>query len=290
MKKGEIILKVILLIGLIYSRYWITEPSFLGVPFPLALIVNFLIFFLTINLGLKLILFYYRKRKNLNPKKKDNVTSSLTNLYYLVIAGGIFITFLGFWNIDIRTLFTSLSIVAAAIAIISKDYLTEIISGFVISFSNEISIEDYVNIGDQKGKIIDISLTKIALLNEDDDVVFIPNNKVFSSEIINYTKREIRKVNIDFEMDLRFIKSVEELEHDLIACLDDYKEHIEQDKFNLKINQINKESLTLKFQYQLVKINRDIEREIRKKTARRVINYIHATNISTGPMSTSEEI
>ena len=73
-------------------------------------------------------------------------------------------------------------------------------------------INDYVKIGTVKGKIIDINLTKIALLNDDDDVIFLPNNRVFTSDIINYTRREIRKVSVDFEMDLKALHTVEELD------------------------------------------------------------------------------
>ncbi|MEM6965159.1 MAG: mechanosensitive ion channel family protein [Bacteroidota bacterium] len=274
MRQLKNIFSVLILIVLFLVKNYQEALRLPNIPYSVGLIINFLFFVVTINFVKRLLLFTYRKRKQIPERKKDNVINGLENIYYLIVAGGVFFTFIGFWGIDARSLFTSLSIVAAAIAIVTKDYLVEIISGIIISFSNEISIDDYVKIGEQKGKIIDINLTKIALLNEDDDVVFMPNNKVYTSEIINYTKREIRKVNIDFEMDLKFMKSVEELEKDLVACLDDYKNQIEQDKFNLKIVHINKESLTMKFQYQLLEIDRNLEREIRKKTVRRVIDYI----------------
>ena len=280
MKKIKTIIQGIILAALLYlkfldSQLWQKITSFHST---LELIFNFVVFLLTANLIVIFSSYYYRKRKKFKPAKRDNVLNGLQNLYYLTLTGAIIMTILGFWNIDAKTLFTTLSIVAAAIAIISKDYLAEIISGIIISFSNEISIDDYVKIGEHKGKVLDINLTKIALLNEDDDAVFLPNNKVFISEIVNYTKLEIRKVNVDFEIDIKFIKSVDELENDLISCLQDYHEHIEQNKFNLRIVSINKESLFLKFQFQLHRINRELEQEIRKKTVRRVVNYIKETN------------
>ncbi|MCB9293915.1 MAG: mechanosensitive ion channel [Lewinellaceae bacterium] len=137
------------------------------------------------------------------------------------------------------------------------------------------TIDDYIRIGDQKEKVIDINFTKIALLNEDDDVIFIPNAKFFSSEIVNYTKREIKKVNIEFEVLIQNIKTVEELEADLIHAISDYEIHIERGSYNLRIVEIRKDSLSLKFQYDFLReINRELEREIRRKTARRIVNYV----------------
>lgn len=291
MKNLSIILKVIPVVTLTYLRMF--EPLIWGritqVHSAVELVLNYIVFVLALNLGIGLLSFYYRKRKKYSESKKDNVINGLQNLYYLILTGATIMTILGFWNIDASTLFTTLSIVAAAIAIISRDYLLEIISGMIISFSNEVSIDDYIKIGEHKGKVIDINLTKIALINEDDDIVFLPNNKVFSSEIVNYTKGQIRKVNIEFELDLKFLKPIEELENDLIECLADYHDQMEKDKFILRIVSINKESLFLKFQFQLLQVNREIERELRKKTVRRVVNYINRTQYRLEEVNSPED-
>lgn len=243
-------------------------------------ILDFLIFAFAVNLIIILLSSFYRKRKKLQPGAVDNVILGLENIYYILLTGAVMMAILGFWGIDYAQLFTSLSIVAAAIAIISKDFIAEIISGIIISFSKEVTIGDYLKIGEYKGKITDINFTKISLLNDDDDVIFIPNSTVFSSEIINYTKKSIRKVNIEFEVNIQHVKTIEELETDLIETLKDYHKHIEKDSFNLRTVNINKNSLQLKFQYVLHRIDRELEREIRRKTVRRVVNYIKA-NLSS---------
>lgn len=246
------------------------------------LILGFIIFALSARLLVAILSFFYRKNKKLPPTKNDNVLMGLRNIYYIVLTGAALITLLGFWNIDLKTLFTTLSIVAAAIAIISKDYVSEIISGIIISFSREVVIDDYVKIGEHKGKIMDINFTKIALLNEDDDVIFIPNNKFFSSEILNYTRREIKKVSIEFEVLTSAVRTIEELEADLIRSIKEYQAHIEPKSYNLKVVDIRKDSMSLKFQYILKEINRDLEREIRRKTVRRLVNYIKP-NLNPAP-------
>jgi small-conductance mechanosensitive channel len=239
-----------------------------------TIVLHFLIFALGLNLLILLLIGLYRRSKHMSAKQYDNVVLGLQNIYYLLVAGGVLLSIAGFFNIEPRDLFTSLSIVAAAIAIISKDFISEIISGMIIAFSKELSIGDYVKIGDKKGRIIDLTLTKIVLLNDDDDVIFLPNNKVYTSEIVNYTRKEIKNVSIEFEINLQALKTVEELEADLTETLDDYREHIAPESYNLKVVELRKDSLALKFQYVLNQINPELEREIRRKTVRRVVNFI----------------
>lgn len=269
------LLKLAVLAVLLLSRHYEFSSYFAAYQHQADITISFIVFALTASILVSVLVWLYRRREKIPSGKADNVIIGLNNIYYLVLVGAGIMTTLGYWGIDFRTLFTTLSIVAAAIAIISKDYIAEIISGIIISFSGEVAIDDYIRIGDQKGKVIDINFTKIALLNEDDDVIFIPNAKFFSSEIVNYTKREIKKVSIEFEVMIQYLKTIEELETDLIHAISDYESHIEAGTYNLKIVEIRKDSLSLKFQYVFLReINRELEREIRRKTVRRIVNYV----------------
>ena len=237
-------------------------------------IIEFLILFTIVNIVTAVLIMIYRLRKNIPYKFTDNVINGVNNLYYLIVTIGLIMMILGFWGIDFKSLLTSLSIVAAAIAIISKDYVSGIISGIIISFSKEINIDDYVKIGNNKGKILDITLSKITLLNDDDDIIYLPNERAYMSEIINYTKKEIKKVSIDFELGIQYHTTIEQLENSLADSLKDFHQFIEPNSFNIKIVDVHHDYLSLKFQYKLMEVNREIERLIRKKTIRLIANSI----------------
>jgi small-conductance mechanosensitive channel len=237
-------------------------------------VVDFLLLFTIVNIVSAILIMIYRLRKNIPYKYTDNVINGINNVYYLILIFGIILMVLGFWGIDFMTLFTSLSIVAAALAIISKEYVSGIISGIIISFSKEINIDDFVKIGDHKGKILEINLTKITLQNDDDDIIYIPNDKVYMSEIINYTKKEIKKVSVDFDLSLQYHTTIEQLEKSLKEDLKDFHKYIEEGSFNIKIVSVHHDYLSLKFQYTLKEVNREVERMIRKKTIRLIANSI----------------
>lgn len=276
MKSLTLILRIILLAAIIYVKFnyqewlkkWNVDPSYIDV------VINFFLFVISFNLLVLFFAWLYRRRKMIKPGEYDNVTIGLGNVYYLVLTLAFIFTIPNFFGIDSKTLFTSLSIVAAAIAIVTKEYLSEIISGIILSFSKEISVGDYLKIGDHKGKIVDLKFTKTVFLNEDDDIVLIPNYAVFTSQIVNYSKNETRLVSTEFEVMLDAIKTIDELERNLVIAVKDYHDYIEPKSFNLKIEAIHKDSLVLKFQYVFKEGGRELEEEIRRATVRRVVNYV----------------
>ncbi len=278
-----LIVKVIIVLFLLIM--WWTHPYSELSPTYARFLFNlfgFLLFATGLNLAISLLMIIYRIRKGMRYNSQDNITTGVQNIYVLIIALAVIAFMLSLWGVEMKTLFTSLSIVAAAIAIVSKDFIASIIAGFVIVFSRQIAIGDYVKIGEQKGKVVDITLTKLALLNEDEELVFISNEKAYHSEVINYTRGEVKRVSIPFELKSNFEGTVEELEEDLIQTLDIYKDQINPKSFNLRIVDIKKDSISFKFQYSLDKINRVLEKEIKRKTARRVLNYIKTKADSSG--------
>lgn len=272
----------ILLVGIVafvYSKrnQWLDDFSEAGSV--ILVILRFMIFLFGASLVVRLLAMIYRGRKHLPYHKRDNVTTGLSNLFMMFIFVYGFISIFGLFGISLGHMFTTLSIVGAAIAIISKDFVADIISGIVISFSREISIDDYVKIGENRGKIIDINIAKTALLNEDDDIIFLPNSTVFTSDVINYTKKQIKKTSIEFEVPTGGISSIEELEEQLIQSLAEYHHLIEPNSYFLRVIHIKKDYLSLKFQYSLIQFSRELERQIKRKAVRHIVKNIRTKEL-----------
>lgn len=217
---------------------------------------------------------WYRRRHKIS--RDDNFIVGVGQIYLLLLVVGIVVGLLSLFRIDVRQLFTSLSIIFAGIAILTKDYISNMINGMIITFSGQLSIGDNVRIGQHRGKIIDITLQNIHLLNDDDDVIYFPNALLLVSEVINYTKREIKRNSIDFEIDLKHLKNVEELEAVLIETLQPFQDRIKPESLYLRVAEVKKDSVAMKFQYILKVPNKDLERQIRRLTTRRLVEVISA--------------
>ncbi|MDA8692945.1 mechanosensitive ion channel family protein [Saprospiraceae bacterium] len=248
-------------------------------------VLGFLIFVIIIDLTRKALINAYGHKNNLKTNNKDNFQFGINNIAKFLIGFAIIVTLFAFFGIDFKSLITSISIVAAAVAIITKEYINDFIIGLYFSFSRVIEIDDYVKVAEVRGHILEISMLKIKLLNDDDVLVIIPNSKVYNSDIINYTKGDIRSLSIDFQIDINAIKNLELFEAELIASLDQFKEYLESNSFNLKIEDMKKDCIDIKFQYTLKALDQDVQKKIRRSTVRQVFNYISERRNLQNPIS-----
>jgi MscS family membrane protein len=273
----KITIEILFLAGFIYIKYFDEAlSSKIEEHYILDAFVFFLIYVLMLRLSVSVISLLYlgqKKIKKINIKK-DNILIGVRNLYRLLFSIGLIVTLFGFFGIDILTLLTSLSIVAVAFVIIAKEFINDLIVGIYNSFADDFEIGDYVKIGNQKGKILEIGLLKLKLHDDNDVIVFIPNSKAYSNEIVNYTKRDIRQMNIDFQLDIKFVKNIELLEKELKTSLEKFSKYIVEDSYNLKIVEVKKDYLDFKFQYKLNHMDRDLQIGIRRKTVRKIFSYI----------------
>ncbi|MEM6319601.1 MAG: mechanosensitive ion channel domain-containing protein [Bacteroidota bacterium] len=211
------------------------------------LVINYLGFVLLFSLATRLIKYLYAKRNRLLRNHRNNIHFGIDNIARVLLGLGFIITVFGLFGIDLKSLLTSLSIVAAAVAIISRDFINDFLVGLYFSFSRNFEINDYIKMGDHRGKTTEIDILKIRLLNDDDDLVIIPNSKIYNSEIINYTKRDIRRMSIDFQLDIKAVSDIESLEKDLITSIADFSEYIEPASYNLKIMEVKRITWTSNF-------------------------------------------
>lgn len=120
---------------------------------------------------------------------------------------------------------TSLTIVAAAIAILSKDYVTNMINGLIIMFTDQFSLGDQIKIGDNTGRISDITLLNLVLKNDNDDSIIIPNNLVFAAQVVNQNQKR-KNIKVYFEVPLSVLISTLEVENALSSFLLDQGEDV----------------------------------------------------------------
>lgn len=250
----------------------------------LASIALFLILLDFIQFG---VTHWYRRRHTI--ARDDNFIIGVGHIYSLLLVIGLAVGLLSLFRIDVRQLFTSLSIIFAGIAILTREYVSNMINGMILTFSGHLSIGDSIRIGQHKGKVVDITLQNIHLVNDDDDVIYIPNSMLLTSEVVNYTKREVKRTSIDFEIDFRHLKTVEELEAALIDALTPFHDLIKSDSYYLRVAEVKKDSVAMKFQYILKKPNKGLERKIRRRTTRRLVEIISEREKVADQISLSDQ-
>ncbi|MFC1997880.1 mechanosensitive ion channel family protein [Chloroflexota bacterium] len=159
-----------------------------------------------------------------------------TYTYYFLI-----IIFLGvIWLDDITNLVTYLGLVSAGMAIALSDPITNIAGWFFIFLRRPFKVGDRIQIGEHAGDVIDARIFQFTLLEignwVDADqstgrMIHIPNRKVFSDPLANYSKgfqfiwNEI-PVLITFESDWREAKTI--LSSTITTHEQEFRQDVEQ--------------------------------------------------------------
>lgn len=267
--------KILVYSGLTYFSF--SQQNLLGKYHWLAQATKAVSMFLGANLlisvGWIVTIFWYLQKHRLQKLTRDNfvlginrITSVLNTIFFLI-------ALLIFFGQKLSELFFSLSIAAAAFALLSKDYITNMINGLIIMFSDQLSLGDQIKVNEYRGKVLDITLVNVVLQNEDDDIVLIPNSVIFSSMVINQSKQNIKKLTIEFELDLKHHASPEMIEKELKSILVPFSSNITDSSFSLKILEIKKDSVHYKVQFLMPRPDKETERKIKRLLNSTILSF-----------------
>ncbi len=79
-----------------------------------------------------------------------------------------------------------------------QETLGSFASGLMIMVYRPFDVDDYVSLAGDEGTVKELSLVSTKLLTIDNKVVVVPNKKAWSDTIINYTGKEMRRVDLVF--------------------------------------------------------------------------------------------
>ena len=185
-------------------------------------------------------------RKSIDEKVHGNFLIGITWISNILNSVVFVIALILAFDIQPLEFLTSLTIVAAAIAILTKDYVNNIINGLIIMFTDQYSLGDTIKIGENTGVIEDITLLNVVIKKEDGYKTIIPNNLVLGVQVTNYSRLDHRKV--DFQMDLPFPHKFNLTEIEGILVKDFEKRIKKKEVANIKVElvAIQKEVYSIK--------------------------------------------
>lgn len=187
------LLVVLILAGYLFQDFFETFEN-LGQLF--GLLIFYMILTIIFEYGSSLIIFLYRKKNKLQTSHIDNFTIGIGRLSFFLAHAIFVLVSIHILFINILTLATSLTIVAVAMVLIFKDYISNFINGVLLMFSTDIKLKEFVKIGEYKGRVMNFTFKNVELKSETGDILYIPNTTVYTKEIINYSKNNIKNISV----------------------------------------------------------------------------------------------
>ncbi|MES2827513.1 MAG: mechanosensitive ion channel domain-containing protein [Bacteroidota bacterium] len=269
-KTGKELL-IILIKGMILALlifFYIKEPELYKLNPWVGVVGKALLTFLGPSLIIStlrlVVIYWYIRKHNFKNNIKDNFILGINRIVSILNTLFIFIACITLFKVDPKDFIFSVSIVAAAIAVTFKEYINNMINGLIIMFSDRLSLGDHIKLGNNEGKILDITLINMILQNEDSDMVIVPNSIAFSSVIINQSKQNTKKLSVEFDMAIENGYTPEYLENYLNKVIDSYSANIVPGGLTVKTLEINKDVVIFKAMVLLKHYDKIKEREIRR--------------------------
>ena len=114
------------------------------------------------------------------------------------------------WNYDITAFVASLGIGAMAIAFAAKDSLANIFGSLVIITERPFVIGDWISANNVEGIVESITFRSTCIRTFYQELVYVPNNLLSNTPIINYTQRQ--KYRIQFMLGLTYSTTREQMQ------------------------------------------------------------------------------
>ena len=142
-----------------------------------------------------------RFKKNM---EKHNRDKTITVLGYKAIRYGLkiltFLGFLGFVGIDTAGIGTVIGSLGVGVGLAVNGTLSNFAGGIVILVMRPFGIGDYIEAQGEGGTVEEIGIFYTQIVTPDNKVVFVPNGSLSNGTMVNYSKKELRRVDFTFSI------------------------------------------------------------------------------------------
>jgi len=101
-------------------------------------------------------------------------------------------------RIDITPLVAAFGVIGLALSLAVQDSLSNLAGGINILMSKAFLVGDYIEIGEDGGIVHDVGMIHTSLTTFDNRRIMLPNSKVMSARVTNYSAEALRRVDITF--------------------------------------------------------------------------------------------
>lgn len=104
------------------------------------------------------------------------------------------------FNMDMTSVVAIFSVAGLAVSLAVQDSLANVAGGMIIIFSKPFETGDYVQIDNVEGTVAYINILHTKLNTIDNKAIYIPNGKISSDKIVNYTHEVNRRLDLTFSI------------------------------------------------------------------------------------------
>ena len=172
---------------------WLTTT---GVKIAIALILLFVSFRIITVLCRRF------EKKMVSGKAKVDKTLAKTILHVVAISLRVIVVvcLIGYLGIDTSSITALIASLGVTVGLAVNGAVGNFAGGVLLLITRPFRVDDYIEACDVSGTVEDIRLINTRIRTPDNKVVYIPNGILSSSTIINYSEKDMRRVDFTFSI------------------------------------------------------------------------------------------
>lgn len=184
-----------------WQKTWETVQNWLtntGIKVVISLVILFVSFTLINWLAKKVA----KKGKKLEDNKKVDKTLYRT-LSYVIKVGlklVVVVSLVSYLGIDTSGITAIVASLGVGVGLAVNGTLSNFAGGVLILITRPFKDDDYIAACGYEGTVEDILICNTKLRTTDNKVVYLPNGKLSTSEIVNYSEKNVRRVDITYSI------------------------------------------------------------------------------------------
>jgi MscS family membrane protein len=139
------------------------------------------------------ILFKYSEK---NPHLSRELSNFLVRLLKMLIFILGFISILYNLGVNVTAFIASLGLGGLAFALAAKDTVANLFGSIAIMMDGSIRVGDWIKVNDVEGIVEDIGMRTTKIRQFDKALVAVPNSQIANLNIINYSRRRVRRIKM----------------------------------------------------------------------------------------------
>lgn len=129
---------------------------------------------------------------------EGTVVSFISNLAYMALMTFVILAALGKLGIQTTSFVAVIGAASLAIGLAFQSSLSNFAAGFLLIVFKPFKKGDFIEGGGTAGIVEEIQLFTTRLLTPDNKLIIVPNSKLMGDNIVNYSAKETRRVDLTF--------------------------------------------------------------------------------------------
>lgn len=151
------------------------------------------------NLLIKLLLKFFPNGKKFD-KMDRTVRVFLHHLIKIALNILLVVSIVAIIGVPMASVITVIASAGAAIALALQGSLSNLAGGFMLLLFRPFRIDDFIETQGVSGTVIDVGFFYTTIRTGDNKHIMLPNGGLTNSTVINYSREENRRVDIDFSI------------------------------------------------------------------------------------------